>query len=179
MSKDSGTARKTALAFIYSAALLLSVPFMWKLEVYLRAHHLLKITVYSLLALYLLIVIISFFRYTERKLAPAIVLIGYSILYAVLIIQSKGFDKKIHFIEYGILTFLVFRAFAVRVSEWARYGWTFLIALMVGFADEGLQHFIPGRSFDPGDFLSNVEASALMLLLLFIVGKYRTGANDN
>ncbi len=173
MSKDSEAAKKTAVVILYIAALLLSVPFMWKLEVFLRANHLLMLTVYALLAVYLAIVVFLFFRYTEKKITPTIVLIAYSILYALVIIQSRGFDKKIHFIEYGILTFLVFNAMAQSASRWRRYALTFLIAALVGFADEALQHFFPGRSFDPGDFISNVEAAALMLLFLGIVEKYR------
>ncbi len=173
MSKDSEAAKKMAVMVLYIAALLLSVPFMWKLEVFLRANRLLMLTVYALLAVYLAIVVLLVFRYTERKLAPTIVLFAYSMLYAIVIIQSRGFDKKIHFIEYGILTFLVFNACAKHSSGWMRYALTFLIAAMVGFLDEALQHFFPGRSFDIGDFISNVEASALMLLLLGIVDKYR------
>jgi hypothetical protein len=173
MHNNIGETRKTLVMFAYILVLLLSVPFMWKLEVFLRARHLLMITVYTLLSLYLVIVVILFFRYTQRKIAPALILIAYAALYAVIIIQAKGFDKKIHFIEYGILSFLVYDALARRIAGWIRYAAVFLIAGVVGFMDEGLQHFIPGRSFDPNDFISNVEASALMLLLLFIVERYR------
>lgn len=179
MSNDSEAVKKTAVMILFIAALLLSVPFMWKLEVFLRAQHLLMVTVYALLAVYLTIVVFLFFRNTEKKLTPAIILIGYSILYALMIIRSRGFDKKIHFIEYGILTYLAYNAFAVCYSRWPRYILTFLVTVLVGFTDEALQHFFPGRSFDAKDFISNVEASALMLLLLYIVEKYRVSERDN
>lgn len=173
MSKDSEAAKTGAVMVLYIAVLLISVPFMWKLEVFLRANHLLMVTVYTLLALYLAAVVFLFFRHTEKKLAPAVVLFCYSILYAFVIVKSKGFDKKIHFIEYGILTFLAYNAFGKCTSRRVRYALTFFTGVLVGFADEALQHFFPGRSFDPGDFISNVEAAALMVLLLFIVEKYR------
>ncbi len=175
MSKDSEATKGSAVMFLYIAALLLSVPFMWELEVFLRANHLLMLTVYTLLALYLAIVVLLFFRFTEKKIAPFVVLLGYSVLYAFIIIRSRGFDKKIHFIEYGILTYLTFSACKKRASGWIRYALTFFIVILVGFADEALQYFFPGRSFDPKDFISNLEASALMVLLLFIVEKYRLG----
>jgi hypothetical protein len=178
MRSNPGETRRTLVMFAYIVALLISAPFMWKLEVFLRARHLLMLTVYAFLSLYLVIVVILFFRYTQRKIAPALILIAYAALYAVIIIQAKGFDKKIHFIEYGIVSFFVYDALARRFAGWLRYAVVFIIAGVVGFMDEGLQHFIPGRSFDLNDFISNLEASALMLLLLFIVERYRISENS-
>ncbi|MCX7680258.1 MAG: VanZ family protein, partial [Spirochaetes bacterium] len=132
-----------------------------------------KRQVYILLCFYLAIVVFLFFRYTAKKIAPAIVLGFYSIVYALVIIQNKGFDKKIHFIEYGILTYLAYTAVCHVTSSWNRYALTLCIATLVGFADEAIQHFSPGRSFDLGDFVSNLQASVLMLVLLYIVEKYR------
>lgn len=179
MHQDVKTIKRIVVLCAYIVMLLISVPFIWKLEVFLRAHRLLMITVNALLFFYLSIVVIIFFQVTEKRIAPLLFLIGYSILYAVVILQNKGFDKKIHFIEYGILTYLAFAAFDQIAVSLKRYAFTFLIALIVGFADELLQHFTPGRSFDFGDFLSNVQASALMLILIAVVEKYkRTSKNS-
>jgi VanZ family protein len=85
-------------------------------------------------------------------------------------------DYLIHFCEYGLLAFMTFLTFADKVF---RINYRKLIVLTAGlilFAvlDEFHQKFIPGRSFNTRDILSNVTGILFTLAFtLFIFGKIR------
>jgi VanZ family protein len=63
-----------------------------------------------------------------------------------------------------------------RISGRALYPATLLIVALLGSIDEGIQYFVPGRSFDLSDLLSNVYAAFLMLVMIFIVERRKAAA---
>lgn len=78
--------------------------------------------------------------------------------------------KSIHFVEYAILTFLLFRAFRGDSPEkwetrWAVYSG--VITIIYGFLDEFLQTFVPTRN---GSILDSVINSAGVLFALGMIG---------
>ncbi|MCJ7581978.1 MAG: VanZ family protein [Candidatus Aminicenantes bacterium] len=78
--------------------------------------------------------------------------------------------KSIHFIEYAVLTVLLFRAFKGDSPEkwgtrWAVYSG--VIAISYGFLDEFLQTFVPTRN---GSILDSVIDSAGVLFALGMIG---------
>jgi len=103
------------------------------------------------------------------------VLTAFIALYAVIIVTSTGFDKKMHLIEYGLMTYLVFDALRFRFKALSVYILSLLLVMLIGVLDEILQYFAPGRSFDLGDLSSNVTAAVLMLALVSIVEWLRAG----
>ena len=92
------------------------------------------------------------------------------LLYALLIFTlsaipqiapSFGFkfeDKILHFIEYGVFSFLLFMAFFTSGKESLKKH-VFLLSSLIGIAyaasDELHQKFVPGRSCDVFDFLAD------------------------
>ena len=78
--------------------------------------------------------------------------------------------KSIHFVEYAILTFLMFRAFRGENLKkwdirWAIYSG--VITIGYGFLDEFLQTFVPTRN---GSIIDSVINSAGALFALGMIG---------
>ncbi len=62
-----------------------------------------------------------------------------------------------HFIEYGLITVLFYRAFAVTTDA-SRFVLPLVCGLLVGTLEEWLQWFVPSRTGDIGDVLLNLWA---------------------
>lgn len=67
-------------------------------------------------------------------------------------------DYPIHFCEYGILAFLAFLSFAGKEFKINYRKFMLIIAglILYAFLDEFHQKLVPGRTFNPKDFLSNI-----------------------
>ncbi len=82
------------------------------------------------------------------------------------------FRKSLHFVEYGILAGLVYRAFrAGRGPRW-KGAWALqagVFAITYGFLDEFLQSFVPNRNGSPIDWLVD---TAGILAALFAVHRW-------
>jgi VanZ family protein len=80
-------------------------------------------------------------------------------------------DYLIHFCEYGfmaLMTFLAFSDVKFRMSKWK---WVLLTTGLAIFAlaDEYHQKFIPGRTYNIHDFLSNISGIITALIFCIIV----------
>lgn len=79
-------------------------------------------------------------------------------------IDIPGIDKLFHFIEYLILGFLLARALS-RSSANVNYRHIFISAVLIssfyGLSDEFHQRFVPGRTCDIFDFLSDLIGSSI------------------
>ena len=76
------------------------------------------------------------------------------------------FRKSLHFLEYGILAFLLYRAF--RGEKRIRWGarWAVsagAVAVVYGFLDEFLQSFVPDRNGSPIDW--GVDTAGILTIL--------------
>lgn len=69
--------------------------------------------------------------------------------------------EQIHFIEYGLLSFFLFRTLRHTVRAPWGYGVTCLAASAVGMVDELIQGLLPNRVFDVRDIGINIWAGAL------------------
>ncbi len=76
------------------------------------------------------------------------------------------FRKSLHFFEYGILAYLLYRAFrGTDRRKWVP-GWAFragLVAVAYGFLDEYLQSFVPDRNGSPIDWGIDTAGIAAVL----------------
>lgn len=78
-------------------------------------------------------------------------------------------EERIHLLEYGLLSFLVFRVYPSDWSAVFRYWQTFLIVSFIGTLDEIIQYFIPTRVGDVRDIILNIVSGLLGLLLTVIL----------
>ncbi len=73
-------------------------------------------------------------------------------------------EESLHFIEYGILALLVFRALSHGVRDPLIYLNAWLICAIIGSFDEVIQWMTPRRFFAFGDIALNALASGLMIV---------------
>ncbi len=87
-------------------------------------------------------------------------------------------DKVAHFVIFGVLAFLLLRAFrgGQRMSLPRAAVWAFVATSLYGAFDEFHQYFTPARSVDVFDWLSDTLAGTLAFLVLL---PKRTGSTTN
>lgn len=98
----------------------------------------------------------------------ALILVG--VLSAgVLLTQLQSSAEAIHFLEYGLLGFLLFRAWRHHVADPLVYPISVLSLGLIAGLDEFLQWLMPGRFWDFRDIRLNVMAGAVVLLAVAMV----------
>ena len=113
--------------------------------------------------------------------------IGYCLLIFVLSSISKGvhipspfgFDKVVHFVEYGVLGFLLARLIVNARSTFSRrflIGLVVILATLYGISDEVHQAFVPGRNASPWDALADGLGGLLgAYCYVYSIGRSREG----
>jgi hypothetical protein len=76
-------------------------------------------------------------------------------------------EEAVHFLEYGALSLLAFRALAHTVRDTTIYPAATLLCAIVGTVEEVLQWLTPGRVWDLADIGLNTGSGALVQLLLW------------
>lgn len=87
----------------------------------------------------------------------------------VLLRQLQSSIEAIHFVEYGILGFLLFRAWRHHVPDPLVYAVSGLGVALVAWLDEFLQWLAPGRFWDYRDIRLNLMAGAAVLAFIGLV----------
>ena len=151
----------------------LTVPLARTIAVFLRDLKLLKITVYLLLAGFIVAGIFFVIRYIGFRLLNAVVLTVFLIIYLLIIKQYSILVEKIHFIEYGFLAFLVYYTLSLKTRGAAVYPLSLFIVTIIGWGDEIIQYFLPERVYDNRDVFLNALSGALVLALLFVIEKIK------
>ena len=92
-------------------------------------------------------------------------------------IEWVGFDKILHFIEYGILSVLLTTAFVKTSPTWipARWIWVTaaLISILYGVSDEIHQKYVPGRFATIADWVADAIGSIAGVLGTYFYHKKR------
>jgi lipopolysaccharide/colanic/teichoic acid biosynthesis glycosyltransferase/VanZ family protein len=76
------------------------------------------------------------------------------------------FRKSLHFLEYGVLAYLLYRAFRGPDTRRWEPGWALragLVSVAYGFLDEYLQSFVPNRTGSPIDW--GVDTAGVLAVL--------------
>lgn len=81
-----------------------------------------------------------------------------------------GFDKLIHFIEFGLVGYLVYNSICDNFAERAEF-FSISFSIFYGGLDEIHQYFAPGRSCDWMDFLAD---SLGIIFTVLIYGKNKS-----
>jgi len=124
----------------------------------------------NIFCIILLIAVVTVIWRKSRALSPSSCLILTGVLsayiYGLATIQFP--EEKIHFIEYGFLAYLVFRAVRLDRPEITAYGIVFLLVSILGWIDEGIQHLLPNRYYQIEDVVLNSVSGVLGLCLVYI-----------
>jgi hypothetical protein len=75
-------------------------------------------------------------------------------------------EETVHFLEYGVLGVLLFRALGTHIRDSSVFAAGALIGILVGIFDEIIQWFVPGRYWDYRDIVLNGGASILVQIAI-------------
>jgi VanZ family protein len=93
--------------------------------------------------------------------------------------QAQKFnDKFLHICEYGMLAFLLWRAFSHQAPESfssGRFASVVAAGAACGALDELYQSTVPGRFSSIFDWFADVAGIIVMTTLLYLLYKYRRG----
>ncbi len=78
-------------------------------------------------------------------------------------------EEKIHFIEYGVLSALIYLALTHDINNRSIYFLSSLIVFVFGAIDEVIQWVLPNRIFDIRDIVMDGTAGILVQLLIAMV----------
>jgi VanZ family protein len=120
------------------------------------------------LATILILGYILYFRLNIRTLSNYIWLVLISATYVYFTIKLwANPEEAVHFIEYGLLGFFLFRALRHYIGDKSVYFAAFLLGTLVGTFDEILQWIVPGRYFDLRDVGLNALSTGLFQILIW------------
>ncbi len=77
--------------------------------------------------------------------------------------------ERLHLVEYGFVSFFLFRALALHMNHGRAYVVSFLVTAIIGFGDETIQWVLPDRYFELKDVKLNIVSGGLGLLLVRFV----------
>ncbi len=104
----------------------------------------------------------------KKSLLSYFLLAGVLLCYIYGLVSIKYPEEKIHFLEYGFLAYLIYRALRLDCSRILSYAGAFILTTVFGWIDEGIQHILPNRYYQNEDVFLNAISGALALLLIFI-----------
>ena len=143
---------------------------------------------YAVLAItalaFCILIYILVFRLKVRTLSNYFWLAAVAALYIYFTLQLwRAPEEAVHFLEYGLLGYLLFRALSLSIRDKSIYPSAFLIGSLIGIFDEILQWITPGRYWDFRDAGLNALATGLFQVALWkgikprvIAEKIRPGA---
>ncbi len=103
---------------------------------------------------------LSVFRY--------VLLFAVTVGYVYGIFTVKYPIEKIHFVQYGVLAYFAFRAFACDLKGVLPYIGAFILTALIGYGDELIQGVLPDRYYDDNDVILNAVSAAMALGLVYI-----------
>jgi hypothetical protein len=90
--------------------------------------------------------------------------IGGVIVYLTFDLKASSPEEAVHYLQYGLLSLLLFRAFIHRIRDTSIYGAVTIAGTIVGMIDETIQWMTPGRYFGARDIWLNFTAVGLVQL---------------
>lgn len=169
------------LALGYTALIFASLYWVPFLAQFLRSHEILKTTI-DLFNIVFALSLVSLFLFKYR--IESLKAYGlFFLLFLILFFELAATEllvERLHYLEYGLLFALWFRAFRHFFHAPAfRYGvalwWVFLLGLM----DEGAQFFLPNRHFDWFDIHRNISGSLFGMAAVMVLMYYRKDKKGN
>ena len=92
-------------------------------------------------------------------------------IYTYFLLTMKVPTEKIHFIEYGLLSWFIYRALKKNINDISIFFITLFIGYPISLLDEFIQYLIPSRSGELVDAIWNFYSVALIQLFIVFVWK--------
>ena len=156
---------------LYSIIIFLSVPAGNTIQKFISDNFGIKAFIYIVLFVIAVsfISLIYFFLFRLKINAPSnytwICIIAAIYIYFTLKLPNPV--ETVHFLEYGFLSYLLFKALSHKIKDKSIYFTASLFALIVGTFDEILQWIVPKRMWDFQDIWLNGLSGGLFQILLW------------
>jgi hypothetical protein len=160
--------RSWLYACIWSLLILVTVPVARVIQAYVSEHWGRDLFLYAVVVIIVLLLIVSLQLITVKRTATAMNyawLISIATVFIVYTIQLRGNpEEAMHFVQYGILSILFYRALTHRIADYGIYFVALLLTTTVGIIDEAVQWLTPERVWGLKDIRLDSVAAALALL---------------
>lgn len=124
---------------------------------------------YILTAFFFLGLIIYIFYYKHKKLYLFLWTLLFFVVYLFLMKGLKFPAERIHFLEYGLLSYLAYKALEADLSDKKVYFLAFFTVILVCLLDEGIQYLLPNRVGDLQDVTLNIVSGVLGLTITGLI----------
>ena len=156
-------------ALLWTALIYATLPVMWPVSQFLKTHTPFPLLVNSILLSTLLSLLTVLYKKGKINNLLSLSLLflscgGY--VSGLFILRYPA--ERMHFLEYGFLAFLVFRALRIDLTERKSYVAAALLTFFLGWIDERIQFFIPNRYCQFQDVILNGISGILALILVFL-----------
>jgi hypothetical protein len=156
---------------LWSGIIFATVPFVGDAVVRLRRHVDLEVFTYAVTACVILVsaaAVALLLRRGQPSVAQYAWLAGTAgiVVYLTFDLKEGSPAEAVHFLEYGLLSLLLFNAFAHRIRDCGIYAAATIAGSIVGMIDETVQWLTPGRYFAVEDIRLNFTAVALVQVAL-------------
>jgi len=160
---------------LWSLFIFLTIPFARRIQLFVYNHLKKEYFTYAVLFIILVALVallyIFIFRFNIRRHTSYIWLMVCAGLYGYFTVSLKEHpEETFHFIEYGILSYLFFRALSKTVHDHSVYITSIFFVFLVGIIDEFIQWMIPNRFWDIKDVGLNTLSG-----VIFMFGLWKTG----
>lgn len=112
---------------------------------------------------------IAFHKFWPRRPLRKALFFASVAVYAAAVWQGGYPEEKIHFFEYSLLTFLLYRVFLVHMEKAHAYAASLAGAFAAGWFDEFLQHLHPERYYSFQDVLVNLAGAAFGIIFIAVL----------
>jgi len=158
--------------FLCTLAIFLTVPAARSIQRYVSAHWGRSLFGYVVLAVlcagFLALIYALIFKLKNRGLSSYVWLFLIGGLYLYFTIKLWGIpEEAIHFLEYGALSFFLFRAISHHVKDRSIYFTVTFFVLLIGTGDEIYQWITPERIWDFRDVGLNMLAGGLFQMAVW------------
>ena len=170
----AGTARQNEFwswvyVTLWSGAVFATVPYVRDVTNYVREEWNSEVFTYIVAAIVILfsaVAIALLLKQRQKSLSRYAWLLAIAalIVYQTFELKASSPEEAIHFLQYGILSLLLYRAFVHRISDYSIYVAATIVGTFVGMIDETIQWLTPGRYFGLEDIWLNFKAVGLVQL---------------
>jgi hypothetical protein len=154
-------------AGVWSLLIFLTVPVARVVQAYISEQWGRESFLYGVIAIITLVLIGSLLLGHKRasRMMNQFWLISIATVFIIYTLQlRRNPEEAMHFVQYGVLSILIYRALSHRITDYGIYFAALLLTITVGILDEALQWLTPGRVWGLKDIRLNATAAALALL---------------
>ena len=118
------------------------------------------------------LIVLALYRFKAlgmiRKKTVFFLLVTTVLVYTAIIWRVEFTEEKIHFFEYGLLSWLIYKAFLVDIKGLPVFLYSLTLVFIIGWGDEIIQYLLPNRYYDIRDVIMNGTGGLMGLILIFI-----------